>query len=32
MFGIGTDWEKVRKIDEEPVESCDKLREMGLLK
>ena len=22
IFGIGTDWEKVKKIDEEPVESC----------
>ena len=32
VFGIGTDWDKVRKIDEEPVESCDKMREMGLLK
>ncbi|CDO69622.1 hypothetical protein BN946_scf184851.g10 [Trametes cinnabarina] len=32
LFGIGTDWEKVRKIDEEPVESCEKLKTMGLLK
>ncbi|KAI1793518.1 DnaJ-domain-containing protein [Ganoderma leucocontextum] len=32
VFGIGTDWEKVKKIDEEPVESCDKLRELGLLR
>lgn len=32
MFGIGTDWEKVKKIDEEPIESCDKLKQMGLLK
>ncbi|KAJ8482606.1 hypothetical protein ONZ51_g5250 [Trametes cubensis] len=32
LFGIGTDWDKVRQIDEEPIESCDKLRSMGLLK
>ncbi|KAI0741605.1 hypothetical protein C8Q80DRAFT_1260177 [Daedaleopsis nitida] len=31
IFGIGTDWEKVKRIDQEPIESCDKLREMGLL-
>ena len=32
VFGIGTDWEKVKRIDLEPVESCDKLRELGLLR
>ncbi|KAI0630557.1 hypothetical protein C8Q77DRAFT_1063013 [Trametes polyzona] len=32
LFGIGTDWDKVRKIDEEPIESCDKLKSLGLLK
>lgn len=32
IFGIGTDWEKVKQIDKEPIESCDKLRAMGLLK
>ncbi|EPQ56318.1 DnaJ-domain-containing protein, partial [Gloeophyllum trabeum ATCC 11539] len=32
FFGIGTDWEKVRQIDQEKVESCDRLREMGLLR
>ncbi|KAI0708818.1 hypothetical protein C8T65DRAFT_718421 [Cerioporus squamosus] len=32
IFGIGTDWDKVKKIREEPIESCDKLRQMGLLK
>ena len=32
VFGIGTDWEKVKKIEQEPIESCDKLRQMGLLK
>ncbi|KAI0766710.1 DnaJ-domain-containing protein [Trametes elegans] len=31
LFGIGTDWERVRKIDEEPIESCDKLKSLGLL-
>ena len=32
VFGFGTDWEKVKKIEQEPIESCDKLRQMGLLK
>ena len=32
FFGIGTDWDKVRKIDAEPIESCEELRRMGLLK
>ncbi|TBU42820.1 DnaJ-domain-containing protein [Dichomitus squalens] len=32
VFGIGTDWEKVKKIEAEPVESCNRLRELGLLK
>ncbi|RPD64206.1 DnaJ-domain-containing protein [Lentinus tigrinus ALCF2SS1-6] len=32
IFGLGTDWEKVKKIREEPIESCDRLRQMGLLK
>ena len=32
LFGLGTDWEKVKKIEQEPIESCDKLRQMGLLK
>lgn len=31
MFGIGTDWEKVRRIDAEPIESCEELRRLGLL-
>ncbi|KAI0642132.1 hypothetical protein C8Q79DRAFT_1122043 [Trametes meyenii] len=31
LFGIGTDWEKVRKIEQEPIESCNKLRSLGLL-
>lgn len=32
VFGIGTDWDKVRKIDAQPIESCDELRRLGLLK
>lgn len=32
IFGFGTDWDKVKQIREEPIESCDKLRQMGLLK
>lgn len=32
LFGIGTDWEKVKRINEEPIESCDELRRLGLLK
>ncbi|OCH87519.1 DnaJ-domain-containing protein [Obba rivulosa] len=32
VFGFGTDWEKVKQIEAEPIESCDKLRRMGLLK
>ncbi|KAI0075305.1 DnaJ-domain-containing protein [Panus rudis PR-1116 ss-1] len=32
LFGIGTDWEKVKKIDEEPIEACDELRRFGWLK
>jgi len=32
FFGLGTDWEKVRKIEQEKVESCDRLRGMGLIK
>ena len=30
MFGIGTDWEKVRAIDKEPLEACDRLKKFGL--
>lgn len=32
MFGIGTDWDKVRRIDAEPINSCEELRKLGLLK
>ncbi|KAF9650778.1 DnaJ-domain-containing protein [Thelephora ganbajun] len=30
LFGIGTDWEKVRAIDKEPLEACDRLKQFGL--
>lgn len=32
LFGIGTDWEKVKQIDAEPIPACEELRSMGLLK
>ena len=32
LFGIGTDWEKVKKIDAELIPACEELRGMGLLK
>lgn len=31
LFGIGTDWDKVKRIDEEPIASCDELRRFGLI-
>ena len=31
IFGIGTDWDKVRKIDSEVIESCEELKRFGLL-
>jgi len=30
IFGIGTDWEKVRAVDKEPLEACDRLKQFGL--
>ncbi|KAF9038455.1 hypothetical protein BJ165DRAFT_1498130 [Panaeolus papilionaceus] len=32
IFGIGTDWEKVKKIDAEVIQSCEELKRLGLLK
>lgn len=32
LFGIGTDWDKVKRIDAERIESCDELRRLGFLK
>jgi len=31
LFGFGTDWAKVKKIEEEPIEECDKLKSLGIL-
>jgi DnaJ family protein B protein 12 len=30
LFGIGTDWEKVKKIENEIIESCEELKRLGL--
>jgi len=32
LFGIGTDWEKVKNIEAEVVESCEELKRLGFLK
>ncbi|KAJ6591494.1 hypothetical protein DFH09DRAFT_1025280 [Mycena vulgaris] len=32
VFGIGTDWDKVKRIEEEVVPSCDELKRLGLLR
>jgi len=32
FFGIGADWEKVKQIEAETVESCETLKRMGLLR
>ncbi|EGN96808.1 hypothetical protein SERLA73DRAFT_124587 [Serpula lacrymans var. lacrymans S7.3] len=32
FLGIGTDWEKVKRIEQEPIESCEELRRLGVLK
>ncbi|KAG5654360.1 hypothetical protein H0H81_003818 [Sphagnurus paluster] len=31
IFGIGTDWDKVRAIDKEVIPSCEELRRLGVL-
>jgi DnaJ family protein B protein 12 len=31
VFGIGTDWEKVKKIEQEPIESCEELKRLHIL-
>lgn len=31
LFGIGTDWEKVKKIESEVIESCEELKRLGVL-
>lgn len=32
LFGIGTDWDKVKKIESEVIESCEELRRLGILR
>jgi len=32
IFGIGTDWEEVRRIEKEKIESCEELRKYGLFR
>ncbi|KAH7921298.1 DnaJ-domain-containing protein [Leucogyrophana mollusca] len=32
IFGIGTDWEKVKKIEQETVDSCEELKRLGVLR
>ncbi|KAJ7504314.1 hypothetical protein B0H11DRAFT_1981632 [Mycena galericulata] len=32
VFGIGTDWEKVKRIEEEVLPSCEELKKLGLLR
>jgi DnaJ homolog subfamily B member 12 len=32
FFGVGTDWEKVKDIENEPVESCEELRRLGVIR
>ncbi|KAI5995543.1 hypothetical protein EDD15DRAFT_2254799 [Pisolithus albus] len=31
FFGVGTDWEKVKRIEAEKIESCEELRRLGVL-
>jgi DnaJ family protein B protein 12 len=31
LFGIGADWEKVKRIDEETIEACEVLKSKGLM-
>ncbi|KAF5336033.1 hypothetical protein D9611_006421 [Ephemerocybe angulata] len=32
VFGWNTDWEKVKKIESEPIPSCEELKRLGILK
>ncbi len=29
LFGIGADWDEIRRIQKEPLASCEKLRGLG---
>lgn len=30
FFGIGADWDNIRRIEKEPLPSCQKLRQLGV--
>ena len=32
FLGIGADWNRVKEIEREPVESCEELKKLGILK
>lgn len=32
VFGIGTDWERVKAIEAEKIESCEELKRLGIIK
>jgi len=32
LLGIGTDWDRVKQIEHEAVESCEELKRLGVLK
>lgn len=32
VFGIGTDWEKVKAIETEKIESCEELKRLGVIR
>ncbi|OAX36137.1 DnaJ-domain-containing protein [Rhizopogon vinicolor AM-OR11-026] len=32
VFGIGTDWEKVKRIETEKIDSCEELKRLGVIK
>lgn len=32
LLGIGTDWDRVKEIEQERVESCEELKKLGVLK
>jgi hypothetical protein len=31
-INVGTNWEKVRSIEQEPIPECDELRRLGVLR
>ncbi|KAG2051011.1 DnaJ-domain-containing protein [Suillus hirtellus] len=32
LFGVGTDWEKVKEIEAEKIDSCEELKRLGVIK